>query len=118
MIKINEIAFVAYPTKNIEKAKEFYGGILGLTQTYTSEKGDWIEYDIGSSTLSVGQMDSWDPTSHGPSAALEVEDFEDAVKFLRDNDVLFSMGPFETPVCHMVIVNDFDGNSLIIHKRK
>ena len=28
------------------------------------------------------------------------------------------MGPFETPVCHMVMVSDPDGNTVIIHKRK
>ncbi len=49
---------------------------------------------------------------------LEVEDFEKAVSELRDANVEFHFGPYETPVCHMAFVRDPDGNSVGIHKRK
>lgn len=50
--------------------------------------------------------------------ALEVEDLEMALSDLKraGHDPL--LGPMETPVCHMAVVADPDGNSLIIHKRK
>jgi hypothetical protein len=37
---------------------------------------------------------------------------------LQSNEVPFEMGPLETPVCHMAVIRDPDGNKLCIHKRK
>ena len=44
--------------------------------------------------------------------------FAAAVAHLRANAVPFVMEPMESPVCHMAIVSDPDGNSLMIHQRK
>jgi predicted enzyme related to lactoylglutathione lyase len=63
-----------------------------------------------------GEM--WKPSKDGGGVALEVEDFEEALKWLRENGVEPYFGPFESPVCHMVLINDPDGNSICIHKRK
>ena len=50
---------------------------------------------------------------------LEVEeDFDAAIATLKQNNVKFRMEPMETPVCHMAMVFDPDGNTLCIHKRK
>jgi len=49
---------------------------------------------------------------------LEVEDFNEAIKWLKDRDVPFSTEPYESPCCHMAIIQDPDGNKLIIHKLK
>jgi len=45
-------------------------------------------------------------------------DFDEVVAALRKAETKFRTEPFETPVCHMAIVLDPAGNSLIIHKRK
>jgi len=50
--------------------------------------------------------------------ALEVEEFDAAVRRLREHGVKFLAEPHETPVCHLVTIADPDGNLLIIHKRK
>jgi predicted enzyme related to lactoylglutathione lyase len=58
------------------------------------------------------------PGPDGCSAALEVEDFDAAVAHLRANHVKFRIEPTATPVCHMAMIFDPDGNSICIHKRK
>ena len=81
--------------------------------------GKWIEYTIGQDTLAIGNVsDMWRPSDQGTGAAFEVEDFDDAIKRLKDRHVRFAAEPFETPCCHMAVVQDPDGNKLMIHKLK
>ncbi len=123
MIKINEIGFVSYPTKDIKKACEFYEGVLGLKKTSDFGEdptgGKWVEFEIGNgAALGLGQMDGWLPNEGGGCAAFEVEHFDNAISKLKENNVVFTMEAMETPVCHMAVCKDLDGNSFIIHKRK
>ena len=120
-MKITELAFASYPVTDIARARAFYEGVLGLEVTTENNMGDgghWIEYDIGATTLGIGRAEDWKPGSDGCSVALEVEDFDSAISELRKAGTPFRMGPFETPVCHMAMVNDPDGNTVIIHRRK
>ncbi len=120
-MKITEIAFSCYPITDVPRARAFYEGVLGLKPTMDhdmGEKGHWIEYDIGPGTLSLGKYADFKPTSDGCTVGLEVEDFDAAVKAVQSAGVKINMGPIETPVCHMLMIADPDGNPLIIHKRK
>src|ERR1700743_1615798 len=103
MIRVNEVAFIAYPSTDMARSKAFYEGILGLKPTYENktETFTWIEYDIGATTLGVGQSSDWKPSSDGPTVALEVDDFEKAIADLRQHGLFFVMEPLETHVCHM-----------------
>ena len=69
-------------------------------------------------TLGLGKMDGWEASSGGATVGLEVEDFDQAVAAVQAAGVPVTMGPMETPVCHMLMISDPDGNPLIIHKRK
>jgi predicted enzyme related to lactoylglutathione lyase len=120
-VNIVEIAFSGYPVTDLKRARQFYEGVLGLkvSKVFGDENTAWVEYDIGTSTLAIGNgAPEWKPSRHGGAVALEVEDFDAAVKCLKDNRVAFLVEPLETPVCRMAIVSDPDGNSLTIHKRK
>ena len=119
-MKILEIAFSCYPVKDMEKARAFYEGILGLavTMNHKMEGAHWVEYDIGSGTLAIGVAPGMNPSPDGCCVALEVDDFDHAVAELQAAGVPFNFGPIETPVCHMAFVRDPDGNSVGIHKRK
>src|SRR5260370_906504 len=44
--------------------------------------------------------------------------FADAIKRLKDRQVPFAGEPFETPCCHMAVIQDPDGNKLMFHKLK
>ncbi len=121
MIKIIEIAFSTYPVTDIPRSRAFYEDLLGLKPTMDSgdgEHGQWIEYDIGSGTLGIGKHPEFKPSSDGCMVGLEVENFDEAVSELKAAGTPFAMEPLESPVCHMAIVSDPDGNPVLIHKRK
>lgn len=115
---ITEIAFVAIPVTDIARARKFYEGVLELKPTTESMGGQWIEYEIGPHTIGIGAHPEWKPSSDGTSTALEVDDFPSTIERLKSEGVKFSMDVLETPVCHMAIIQDPDGNKLLIHKRK
>lgn len=119
-MKVTEIAFSCYPVTDMARSCAFYEGVLGLAKTmdHNGDGGHWVEFDIGAGTLGLGKTPGWNPSSDGCTVGLEVEDFDAAVKAVQAADVKINMGPFETPVCHMLMISDPDGNPLIIHKRK
>ena len=118
-MKIKNIAFVGIPVTDMKRAREFYEGVLGLKIADEMMSGKWIEYAVGDETLAIANVgERWTPSDQGTGAAFEVEDFDDAIKRLKDRHVRFAAEPFETPCCHMAVVQDPDGNKLIIHKLK
>ena len=118
-MKIKAIGFVGIPVTDVKRAREFYEGVLGLKLSEEMMGGRWIEYTVGDDTLAIANVgEQWAPSDQGTGAALEVEDFHDAIKRLKDRHVRFAAEPFETPCCHMAVVQDPDGNKLIIHKLK
>jgi predicted enzyme related to lactoylglutathione lyase len=118
-MKIKAIGFVAIPVTDIKRARSFYEEVLGLKASDEMMQGRWIEYDIGDDTLAIANVsDTWTPSDQGTGAALEVEDFDDAIRRLKDRHVSFAGEPFETPCCHMAVIQDPDGNKLMIHKLK
>jgi predicted enzyme related to lactoylglutathione lyase len=118
-MKINAIGFVAIPVTDIARARKFYEEVLGLKVSDEMMGGKWIEYAVGEDTLAIANVsDTWRPSDQGTGAALEVQDFDDAIRRLKDRQVPFAAEPFETPCCHMAVVQDPDGNKLIIHKLK
>ncbi|MDX2186760.1 MAG: VOC family protein [Opitutaceae bacterium] len=122
MIKIKEIAYTGYPVTDIARAQKFYEGVLGLKPSCRFGEGDqaWIEYDIGAGTLAISNMggDKWLPHPQGPSVALEVESFAEALAEIRASGAKVYLEPMESPVCSFAVVADPDGNSVMIHQRK
>jgi predicted enzyme related to lactoylglutathione lyase len=119
MIKVTEMAFTGYPATDKQKARDFYEGIFNLQITVDcdSEAGFWIVYEMAGGTLALSNM--WKTTDKpGPHIALEVEDFAESVDTLKAKGVRFVGEPFETPVSHIAIVVDPDGNPVMVHKRK
>jgi predicted enzyme related to lactoylglutathione lyase len=118
-MKIKAIGFVGIPVTDVKRAREFYEGVLGLKVSEEMMGVRWLEYVVGDDTLAIANVgEQWAPSDQGTGAALEVEDFNDAIKRLKDRHVRFAAEPFETPCCHMAVVQDPDGNKLIIHKLK
>jgi predicted enzyme related to lactoylglutathione lyase len=117
-MKIKEIGFVGIPVADVARARKFYEGALGLEKINEFLDGKWIEYSVGDDTLAIASLADWTPSNQGTSAALEMEDFNAAIKELKAAKIRFVAEPFETPVCHMAVVQDPDGNKLMIHKLK
>ena len=118
-MKIKNIAFVGIPVTDIPRARTFYEEVLGLKVSDEMMSGKWIEYSVGDDTLAIANVgDQWRPSDRGTGAAFEVEDFDEAIRRLKDRHIPFATEPFETPCCHMAIIQDPDGNKLMIHKLK
>jgi predicted enzyme related to lactoylglutathione lyase len=118
-MKVKEIGFVAIPVSDVARARRFYENVLGLKTSGEFLDGRWVEYAIGNDTLAIANVGpQWTPSDQGTSAALEMEDFDAAIAELKKANVPFAVEPFETPVCHMAVIQDPDGNKLTIHKLK
>jgi predicted enzyme related to lactoylglutathione lyase len=122
-MKINEIAFTAYAVTDIKRARAFYEGTLGLktSSEFEAEGMAFIEYWIGKDedVLVLGQgAPNFKPGKSGATVALEVDDFDVAIKDLKAAKIKFLMEPQDTGACSMALIEDPDGNQLMIHKRK
>lgn len=118
-MKIKGIGFVAVPVTDVKRARSFYEEVLGLKVSDEMMDGKWIEYSVGAETLAIANVSPrWTPSDQGTGAALEVENFAEAIDRLKDRRVSFAAEPFESPCCQMAIVQDPDGNKLMIHKLK
>lgn len=121
-----EIAFTVYAVSNLEKSRNFYEHILGFTpeNVWIDEANGMgmVEYGLGpnnSHTLAIGSgAEQFKVGQTGGTFAVEVQDFDEAIKVLKDAQVNFVMEPHETSVCFMAMILDIDGNQLMIHKRK
>jgi predicted enzyme related to lactoylglutathione lyase len=118
-MKVTNIAFTGIPVTDIKRARAFYEDMLGLKPSPDFSEGVWIEYEIGDDTLAIGSVgDQWKPSPDGTSVAIEVDDFEGAIKDLKAAGAKFDTENVESPVCRMAVVQDPDGNKIIIHKLK
>ena len=113
---VKDIAFTAYRVTDMARARAFYEERLGL-QMESHWEDKWVEYAVGGATFAIqNQMGA--PSAHGGVVAFEVDDFAHTFKALQAAGVPVSVPPYESPVCHLAVVNDPDGNPVCIHQRK
>jgi catechol 2,3-dioxygenase-like lactoylglutathione lyase family enzyme len=113
-MKIEQVDFVAVPTRDSRRAVEWYRTVLGLPESDFSEG----EIEAPNVTLSF-----WNPEEQGEQfvpnesgIALRVVDVHEAVEELRAAGAEV-IGIQDGGVCHMGFVKDPDGNVLILHRR-
>ena len=116
-MEVERVDFVSFLTQDIERAKEFYAGTLGLE--IESEGDSDMEFRLGQVTLDV-----FDPSSIGePFAptlagfALRVPDVDAARAELEAKGVQFDGETIVTSVCKQAWFKDPDGNRLMLHRR-
>jgi predicted enzyme related to lactoylglutathione lyase len=117
MIDVQHVDFITVPTRDIPRAKRFYGGLLGLTAEKDTPVG--AEYRAGQVTLEVWKPeDQGMPFAPNPAGfALRVADVAAARRELEAEGVEFLGETFDTGVCHMAPMHDPDGNVVILHRR-
>jgi predicted enzyme related to lactoylglutathione lyase len=116
---IKEIAFTGSSVTDMKRARAFYEDVLGLKLSEEMAGGKWIEYEVGSGTFAITNIDpTWTPSGQGTAVAFEVDDLDATVARLKKSGVKFFQEKSETPVCWTAIVYDPDGNKVVIHKRK
>jgi catechol 2,3-dioxygenase-like lactoylglutathione lyase family enzyme len=119
VIDAQRIDFIAVPTKEVQKAAEFYGQVLGLEENPNSLH-DWIEFETGNVTLALvsaeGHGFEFAPLPPG-SIALRVPDVAEARAKLVKAGVEIAGESWDSGVCHGVGFRDPDGNGLLLHHR-
>jgi predicted enzyme related to lactoylglutathione lyase len=116
---VTGVDFITVPTRDFDKAGEFYGNVLGLRRSKQWGSMPAAEFETGTLTIAVMQSDAFDiefqPHTH--PIALHVEDVEAARAQLEAQGVTFVADTMDTGVCHMAHFRDPDGNALMLHHR-
>jgi predicted enzyme related to lactoylglutathione lyase len=110
---------VTVPTRDWEKASEFYGSVLGLQRSKRWGDMPASEFETGSLTIALMQSDAFgiEFQPHGHPIALQVDDVEAARSELESQGIEFQGDTIDSGVCHMAIFTDPDGNALMFHHR-
>ena len=116
---ITGVDFITVPTRDFDKASEFYGGVLGLRRSVQWGSMPAAEFETGTLTIAVMQSDAFgvefQPHSH--PIALHVQDVAAARAELEAQGVTFVPDTIDSGVCHMAYFADPDGNALMLHHR-
>jgi|SRR5690348_6622159 predicted enzyme related to lactoylglutathione lyase len=116
---ISAVDFVGIPTRDLEKAVEFYGKTLGLQRSVYMPERNFAEFETGNLTLNIMNAEAMglEHNALRNALALHVDDVAAARSALESRGVTFAGEIFDTGVCHMAFFQDPDGNSLMLHHR-
>ncbi len=113
---VKDIAFTAYPAKDVAALRDFYAKNLGLKFTGEFAEDGVLKYDeaqVGSSWFAVMTTD-WAEIAPSGGLAFEVDDIEKTLADLRAKGVDVQ-NVYETPVCKLSSFNDPEGNKVTLH---
>ena len=116
-----KIAFTMFAVEDSARARTFYESTLGFKRGSSSENGVWTEYDLaeGGCLALFKHPDPAQATqrgSGGASVALEVEDLDALIPQLKAKGVTFKSEIIQSPVCRLSIIEDSEGNTIILHQ--
>jgi predicted enzyme related to lactoylglutathione lyase len=117
---VTGVDFVTLPTRDLERAVEFYGTTLGLPRSMYRPDRNFAEFETGTVTLGVVNPEKMHIGDFKPNAnhlALHVDDVAAARARLEERGVSFMGDVLDTGVCHMAFFADPDGNMLMLHHR-
>lgn len=118
---IKEIAFTAYPCRNVQSTREWYEEMLGLSfaGAYCEDGIEkYNEAHIGTGCFSLSS-DEWFDESAGTGVGVtfEVDNLADTIETLRAKGVEV-YGLFEGPLCKQATLRDPEGNRVTLHQRR
>ena len=96
-----------YQVSDLERARDFYTGKLGFSETYSDE--DWAKLERGEMRIAIAQGD---PQPDGPVASVDVDDIKGEADRLRAEDVEIGTVLELHNEVRVVDVFDPDGNRL------
>jgi predicted enzyme related to lactoylglutathione lyase len=116
---IGGVDFVYVPTREFDRAVQFYGEVLELPLSARYGKMPGAEFETGNLTLAVIQPDAFGVEFHANknAIALHVDDVAAARQKLESLGVTFTADTIDSGVCHMAFFEDPDGNALMLHHR-
>ncbi len=111
------IDFTLFTVSDMQKSLTFYRDQLGMPLACLVYEGTWAEFEINPGTLVLRQENN--NTRHGGgTVALAVDNAKAAIKELQQIGINIQSPLGESSVCFWAIVEDPDGNRVIIHQRK
>lgn len=114
---VKDIAFTAYPARDVQALRAFYADALGLNFTGPFEEGGVLKYDearVGTGWFSV-MTSEWGLSGPAASIAFEVDDIEKSFAELRAKGVKTDE-IHDTPVCRLGSFTDPEGNKVTLHQ--
>jgi predicted enzyme related to lactoylglutathione lyase len=116
LIGVERTDFVSVPVRDLDRAKAFYGEMLGIRPNPAAQES-YPEFETGNLTIALLIPSGGFTTPSSAWIALRVPDVEAARKQLEDGGVEFEGETLDTGVCHMAFFRDPDGNALMLHRR-
>ena len=115
--EITGVDFITVPTRDFEKADEFYGDVLGLKRSKRWGDMPAGEFETGTLTIAVMQSDAFglEFSPHTHPIAFRVDDVPAARAELESRGVVFKGEIIDSGKCHQAIFEDPDGNALDLH---
>jgi predicted enzyme related to lactoylglutathione lyase len=117
---ITSIAYSSHQVKDLNRAQQFYEGLLGL-KLVSSYADRWQEYDIHGETFAL-----YKPMEDTPeyfrknkitaSIAFEVSNMDTLFRKLKKTGVSFLQEPENNGHCIMAYLKDPDGNIVTLHQ--
>jgi predicted enzyme related to lactoylglutathione lyase len=116
--KVTGMDLSGYMVTDAARAIGFYRDVLGLepTTVYSENRGAEYEFADGT-TFGLWGGGSEMPFQPSNGILFAVDDFDAAVAAVKARRIPILM-EHETPVCFMAMINDTEGNSVVLHKRK
>ena len=115
-LRITGIDLHGYQVKDVKRATAFYRDVLGLTPTLENDNGAEFELADGS-TFGIWDGGGFMPWIAGNGIMFAVTDFAAALRIAKERGAKVLMEN-EGPVCFMALLEDTEGNQLLLHKRK
>jgi catechol 2,3-dioxygenase-like lactoylglutathione lyase family enzyme len=114
MIKLKAVRHTGINISDVNKSKEFYGQVIGMTELPRPElpiPGAWYECN-GVQVHLIGHSETMKGAGVGPHIALQVEDLEQAKQELKARGIAFQelTPPPSMRANPVVFVRDPDGN--------
>src|SRR5580692_1056116 len=114
-----EIAFTAYPAKDVAGLRKWYEEKLGLRFSAPFEENGVEKYNeanVNGGYFSV-LTDEWADREPGSASGIvfEVDNIDDTIADLRGKGVEVE-DPYATPVCKITSFEDLEGNKVSLHQ--
>ncbi|MBC5829253.1 MAG: VOC family protein [Candidatus Eremiobacteraeota bacterium] len=116
--KVNGIDLSGYMVKDAPRAIGFYRDVLGIepTTVYPDNMGAEYEFPDGT-TFGLWNGGDTMPWQRGNGVLFAVNDLDAAVAAVKERNIPVQM-EHESPACFMAMIEDTEGNQIVLHKRK
>ncbi|GJL78086.1 MAG: hypothetical protein NPINA01_10750 [Nitrospinaceae bacterium] len=113
---IEKIAYIWYPTTDMDRAVEFYQDLLGLKLLF--KEADWSEFLVSGQRLALCKVDEIVPRKSSPGAGVSftAQPIEQTIDALFQKGVTFLEGVKVYPYGKLAYFHDPDGNVLGLYE--